>query len=161
MTDSSFRFEVRPYADPDVVALVAAVQQEYVQRYGGPDAAAVDAGEFAPPDGIFLVGLLDGQPVATGGWRAIDDDTVEIKRMYVVPPARGRGLARRMLAELEQRAAAAGRARVVLNTGSQQPEAIALYETSGYRPTTGFGHYGCTPGALFYAKELAESERAD
>jgi GNAT superfamily N-acetyltransferase len=103
------------------------------------------------------VGRLDGVYVATGGWRRIDygtDDTVEIKRMYVVPGARGRGLSRRMLAELESTAAAAGARRVVLNTGDKQPEAIALYESSGYRSTDGFGHYACTPGAVFYGKVL-------
>jgi GNAT superfamily N-acetyltransferase len=149
------RIEARPYDDPDVVRLVAEVQQEYVVRYGGPDAALVDASEFAPPAGIFLVALLDATPVATGGWRCIDEQSVEIKRMYVVPSARGKGLARRMLAELEERAAVAGAARAVLSTGYEQPEAIALYESSGYHPAPPFGHYAGTPGALFYAKTLA------
>ncbi len=149
-----FLIEARPYDDPDVGRLVAQVQAEYVVRYGGPDRAAVEPGEFTPPNGAFLVGLLDGDPVATGAWRHIDDATAEIKRMYVAPRARGRGLARAILAELESRAAAAGHARMVLNTGRAQPEAIALYESSGYLPVPGFGHYACTPGALFYGKAL-------
>jgi GNAT superfamily N-acetyltransferase len=146
--------EVRPYDDPDVVRLVAEVQAEYVVRYGGPDAAAVDLDEFAPPRGLFLVGLLGGVASVTGGWRLTEPGAAEIKRMYVVPAARGRGLARRMLAELEARAAAAGAARVGLNTGPAQPEAIALYESSGYEPVAPFGHYAATPGALFYGKVL-------
>jgi GNAT superfamily N-acetyltransferase len=155
-----FRIEPRAYDDPDVVRLVAAVQAEYVARYGGPDAAAVEPGEFAPPAGLFLVGILDGEPVVTGGWRRIDDGTVEVKRMYVLDAARRRGLARLMLAELEATALAAGAQRVELNTGNQQPEAIALYESSGYLPTEGFGHYACTPGAVFYGKTLvAEAKR--
>ncbi|MCU1659535.1 MAG: GCN5-related N-acetyltransferase [Pseudonocardiales bacterium] len=148
------RFEARPYDDPDVQRLVAAVQREYVRRYGGPDAAAVATDEFAPPAGLFLVGLLDGVPTATGGWRFISDDTVEIKRMYVLESARRRGIARRMLAELEATAWSSGARRVVLNTGDQQPEAIALYDSAGFEAIEGFGHYACAPGALFYGKAL-------
>jgi GNAT superfamily N-acetyltransferase len=149
-----FRIEPRPYGAPDVTRLVAAVQAEYVVRYGGPDAAVVAPGEFEPPAGLFLVGTLDGAPVATGGWRWIEDGVAEIKRMYVVDSARRRGLARRILAELESSAGKAGAQRIVLNTGHQQPEAIALYESSGYSLSDGFGHYACTPGAVFYGKDL-------
>jgi GNAT superfamily N-acetyltransferase len=103
--------------------------------------------------GQFVIGLLDADPVACGGWRRIGPGVVEIKRMYVAERARRRGLGRAILADLERRAQHAGIRRLVLNTGPQQPEAIALYESSGYRPTDGFGHYACTPGALFYAKD--------
>lgn len=150
-----FTIEPRSYDDADVVELVAQVQAEYVVRYGGPDEAAVDLAEFAPPLGRFFVGLLDGVPAATGGWRRMHEDAVEIKRMYVVPAARGRGLARRMLAELEASAAAVGVGRVILGTGDQQPEAIALYESSGYHAVPGFGFYADTPGAVFYGKALS------
>lgn len=150
----AFTIVPRPYDDPDVVRLVAEVQQEYVVRYGGEDEAAVDLAEFGPPLGRFFVGLLDAVASVTGGWRRTGDGAAEIKRMYVVPPARGRGLARRMLAELEASAVAAGAVRVVLNTGDQQPEAIGLYESSGYHRIGGFGHYADTPGALFYGKTV-------
>lgn len=149
--------ESRAYDDADVIRLVEQVQQEYVVRYGGPDDAAVELDEFVPPRGLFLVGLVDGEPAATGGWRRIDDGVVEIKRMYVAPQARGHGFARRILAELEARAAAAGVARAVLNTGPLQPEAIALYESSGYQRVAAFGHYACYPDALFYGKSLGEA----
>jgi GNAT superfamily N-acetyltransferase len=98
---------------------------------------------------------MDGAPVAMGGWRRIDPESAEIKRMYVVRAARRLGLARRLLAELERTAALAGLARLVLNTGPEQPAAIALYESVGYEPVAGFGHYACHPGALFYGKPLA------
>ena len=149
-----FRIEARGYDDPDVARLVAAVQAEYVVRYGGPDESAVEVAEFTPPAGLFLVGILDGEPAVTGGWRRLADGVVEIKRMYVGVTARRRGLARLMLAELEASARAAGARRIVLNTGDQQPEAIALYESSGYLPTAGFGRYAHTPGAMFYGREL-------
>lgn len=155
----TFVIEPRGYEDPDVVRLVAEVQQEYVRIYGGPDAAAVDPAEFSPPIGLFLVGLLDGVAVAIGGWRRIDEpgfaEAAEIKRMYVSVDARRRGLARRILAELERTAAAAGIDRLILNTGPVQPEAVALYESSGYTPVPRFGHYACHENALFYGKRLS------
>jgi GNAT superfamily N-acetyltransferase len=154
-----FGIEARPYGDPDVARMVEQVQAEYVARYGGPDAAAVDPGEFDPPGGLFLVGLLDGVPVATGGWRRLSDGRAEIKRMYVMPTARRRGLAARMLAELENSAAAAGVTEMVLNTGPAQPEAVALYRKSGYEPVPAFGHYACHRQALFFGKRLHETAR--
>ncbi len=86
-------------------------------------------------------------PVATGAWRRSTVEalgtsvTAEIKRMYVVPAAQRQGHARRMLAHLEVTAAAAGFEALVLETGLQQPEAIALYLSSGYEPVPGFGYY--------------------
>jgi len=152
--------EARPYDDADVARLVEEVQAEYVARYGGPDETAVDPVEFSPPAGLFLVGLLDGVPVASGGWRRQSADQAEIKRMYVSASVRRRGLARRMLEALEQTAAEAGITRIVLNTGLAQPEAIALYEQSGYTPVPGFGHYACHPNALFYGKKISWEPRA-
>lgn len=142
--------EIRPlrYDHPDAVRLTERVQQEYVERYGDPDVTPMDPAEFDPPAGVFLVGYLDGAPVAAGGWRTMDagpeghaDGDAEVKRMYVAPEARGRGLARRILAELEDGAAAAGRTRMVLETGTMQPEAIALYTSCGYAPVEKFGVY--------------------
>lgn len=154
MTVLGVRFEVRGYDEPEIAVLIEELQQEYVRRYGSVDAASVDPREFAPPDGLFLVCLVDGSPAAMGGWRRHEPGAVEIKRMYVRESMRRRGLARLVLSELERTAAAAGHERVVLNTGQEQPEAVALYESSGYAPTEGFGHYADAPLALFYAKDL-------
>jgi GNAT superfamily N-acetyltransferase len=155
----TFLIEQRTYADAEVVRLVAEVQEEYVRMYGGPDAAAVDPADFSPPTGLFLVGLLDGVAVASGGWRRIDEpgfgEAAEIKRMYVAADVRRRGFARRILVELERTAAAAGVDRLILNTGPVQPEAVALYESAGYTPIAAFGHYACHADALFYGKRLS------
>jgi ribosomal protein S18 acetylase RimI-like enzyme len=75
--------------------------------------------------------------------------------MYVSPSARGQGLARRVLAELERTAAAAGLTGLVLNTGPQQPEAVRLYKSAGYVDVPAFGHYAAYPQALFFGKQLA------
>jgi GNAT superfamily N-acetyltransferase len=154
-----FIIEPRPYSDPDARLLVAQVQAEYVTRYGGEDAAAVEVGDFDPPGGRFVVGVLDGDPVACGGWRRLAPSVAEIKRMFVADRARRRGLARAVLADLEQRATDAGLIRLVLNTGHHQPEAIALYESSGYRPVRPYGHYACSAGALFYGKDVPRIDR--
>lgn len=137
----------RSYDHPDVVALVARVQEFYVERYGGPDDDPTDPSMFEDPEGAFYVGYLDGRPVASGAWRREGVErlgsrrTAEIKRMYVVPEAQRRGLARRMLAHLEETAVAAGYEVLVLSSGKRQPEALALYRSAGYVDVDGFGHY--------------------
>lgn len=150
------------YAEPDAVRLIGEVQQEYVVRYGGGDETPLDPDHFELPEGLFAVGYLDGEPVACGGWRVREgghagllDGDAELKRMYVVPSARGRGLARRILRYLEDTAAEAGRSRVVLETGLKQPEAIALYESAGYEPIEKFGIYRDSPHNLCLARKLS------
>jgi GNAT superfamily N-acetyltransferase len=156
-------FDISPerYDAPVVTRLVDAVQAEYVLRYGAPDEGPIEVNEFAAPHGCFLVGYLDGIPVATGGLRRVDADTVELKRMYVVPEARGRGLSRVMLARLEQLARDMGARRILLETGLRQFEAVSLYETSGYARITGFGHYAGHELSRSYAKDLADDPVSD
>jgi GNAT superfamily N-acetyltransferase len=151
-----------PYDHPDVALLVSAVQREYVTRYGDEDATPVDPAHFAPPHGFFTVGYVAGEPVACGGWRARDGRSdaalrsgdAEVKRMFVHAEHRGRGYARAVLAELERTAAARGRRRAVLETGTRQPEAVALYESAGYLPVAKFGVYRHSPTSRCYAKIL-------
>ncbi|HEX6347523.1 GNAT family N-acetyltransferase [Umezawaea sp.] len=152
-----------PYDHPDAVKLIDGVQRVYVERYGDEDITPVDPAEFSAPRGYFVVGYLDGEPVACGGWRAHDEaeepllaGDAEIKRMYVVDAARGRGLARAVLADLERSAAEAGRKRLVLETGAVQPEAIALYRSSGYERMPNFGTYRDHPLSLCFRKVLGE-----
>jgi GNAT superfamily N-acetyltransferase len=149
------------YGHPDATRLIETVQQEYVARYGGPDETPVDPLTFDPPFGTFLVGYVGEEPVTMGAWRRRTDleafgTTVvaEIKRMYVVPEARGAGHARVVLAELERTAAEAGIEALVLETGLRQPEAIALYTSSGYTPIPSFGHYRESPLNRCFGKRL-------
>ncbi|SOD93035.1 GNAT family N-acetyltransferase [Blastococcus haudaquaticus] len=147
-----------PYDDPLAQYLVEAVQQEYVRRYGGRDAAVVDPAEFLPPRGAFLVAEVDGVPAGCGAWRALPSGQAEIKRVYVEPAFRRQGVARLVVAALEQGAAAAGHAEVVLNSGREQPEALTLYAELGYRPVRGYGVYACAPDAVFLGKPLSVPE---
>ena len=159
------------YDHPDAVKLSEIVLQEYAVRYGDPegDATPLDPSMFTPPRGLYLLAYdEDGQPVATGGWRSMEageenyaDGDAELKRMFVVAEARGQGLARRILAALEEDAREAGRTRMVLETGIEQPEAIALYSSSGYGPVLEkFGHYRFHKESRCFSKPLRRHERA-
>jgi ribosomal protein S18 acetylase RimI-like enzyme len=117
---------------------------------------------FDPPRGSFYIGYLNQRPVVSGAWRRREDvtalgasQTAEIKRMYVAPDARGRGLARRMLAHLESTATEAGAEVAILETGLAQPEAIALYESSGYVEVPKFGFYCHAELSRCYGKRLS------
>ena len=155
------------YDDPDSVRFVEAVQEFYRERYGGADRTPVDPAEFAPPRGLFLLGSLGGVPVCCGGWRrrgtgdigpydvgVLAPGDAEVKRMWVDPAHRRRGLARRMLAELERTAAVAGCRRAVLETGDRQPEATAFYQRLGYREMPRFGVYREEPGSRCFLRDL-------
>ncbi|HET6212324.1 MAG TPA: GNAT family N-acetyltransferase [Micromonosporaceae bacterium] len=154
MTD----LEIRPmrYGAAVVQALVEDAMADLTQRYGSGDETRIDAMDFDPPDGAFLVAYSAGQPVACGGWRSRDDDAglAEIKRMYTRPQARGRGIARAVLTALEDSARDAGRGRMILETGERQPEAISLYRTAGYQRIANFGHYRDEPDCLSFGKDL-------
>jgi GNAT superfamily N-acetyltransferase len=143
------------YDDPVAAALIEAVQQEYELRYGGRDATPLSPAEFSPPLGLFLVGRVAGEPVACGGWRVVEPGLGEIKRMYVVHAHRRHGLSRLVLAELERTAVAAGLCRLRLETGWAQPEALALYESSGYTAIEKFGVYRDEAGSHCYGKTLS------
>ncbi|RFU19473.1 GNAT family N-acetyltransferase [Geodermatophilus marinus] len=148
------RLRAVPYDDPVARRLVAAVQQEYVTRYGGPDEATVDPAEFEPPAGLFLVAEVGDRPAGCGAWRVHAPGVVEVKRVFVAPGFRRRGLAQVLMAELEASAARAGHRAVVLNSGNRQPEALALYAALGYGPVPGYGVYAESPGAVFLGREL-------
>jgi GNAT superfamily N-acetyltransferase len=154
------RFRATFYDSPVARALVAAVQQEYVTRYGGPDEAVVDPAEFVPPKGLFLVAEVDGEPEGCGAWRVHSPGVVEVKRVYVAPSARRLGLAGLLMDALESSAALAGHRSVVLNSGDRQPEALALYAGRGYRAVPGYGIYADSPGAVFLGKHLTSEEQS-
>jgi ribosomal protein S18 acetylase RimI-like enzyme len=157
----TLRIEGVAITDAAAQALIEEVQAEYVERYGGPDDTPLDPEMFEKPSGAFFVGYLGDVPVAMGGWRSRPDVprlggscSAEIKRMYVARAGRRMGLARALLAHLERTAAEAGADTMVLETGAAQPEAIALYESSGYEPVEKFGHYAGSPLSRCYGKRL-------
>jgi GNAT superfamily N-acetyltransferase len=146
-----------PFDSPDVTALVEAQQAEMRGRYRG----VADIGPtrvaamFEPPDGVFLV-LRDGdgRTVGCGGVCRFDASRAELKRMYVVPEARGRGLGRRLLVELEERARALGYACILLETGDRQPESVGLYTSAGYERIPCYAPYSERSLSLCFEKRL-------
>ncbi len=145
-----------PFDSPDVQALCAAQQTEMHGIYGEADIGPTREGPmFIPPDGVFLVLRDDdGQAVGCGGIARFDAARGEVKRMYVVPEARGRGLGRRLLEELEAQARTLGYTSVVLETGDRQPEAIRLYESSGYERIPCYPPYDTRALSLCFEKRI-------
>ena len=148
------RFEPIPADRPPAADLIAAMVAEMATLYGPIDVPGMPSAtpaDFAPPHGTFLVGFDDdGAPVCAGGVKRLDDDAAEIKRMYVVPAARGRGLARILLGALEDAALDLGYTTVRLDTGALQPHAQALYESAGYRA---IGNFNANPVAAFWGEK--------
>jgi putative acetyltransferase len=151
------RSGAEPFDSPDVQALCAAQQAEMLGLYEGEAdiGPARDASMFVSPDGTFLVVRDDdGRAVACGGVARFDATRGELKRMYVVPHARGRGIGRRVLAELERSARELGYTSLVLETGDRQPEALGLYRSSGYEQIPCYPPYDRRVLSLCFEKRL-------
>jgi GNAT superfamily N-acetyltransferase len=130
--------------DPEVEPLLTGLRREYEARYGpgaGDSVLDVDAAEFEPPTGAFVVLLDNGTTVAGGGIRRIDEDIVEVKRMWTNPDYRRQGHAARTLRELAGLAGRLGYRTVRLETGYAQPEALALYRRLGFAEIVAYGPY--------------------
>ena len=156
-TASFVRLAPTSWDDPDVRRLADAQQAELRARYDGGSEPGT------PPSAADLTLVLvardeDGTALGCGALREIADGVGELKRMYVVPSARGRGVATVVLAALEDEARGRGWTRLRLETGPRQPEAIALYTRAGYRPIDAIGVYAGDADAgdsLFFERSLA------
>jgi len=140
----------------DVTALVEAQQAEMRALYSGEAdiGPTREAAMFVEPDGVFLVVREEGRAVACGGVCRFDGTRGELKRMYVVPEARGRGLGRLLLVELEAEAQRLGYAGIVLETGDRQPEALGLYASAGYERIPCYGIYATRALSMCFEKTL-------
>jgi GNAT superfamily N-acetyltransferase len=139
----------------DGARLARAMRAEINTIYPGRDLEGHDmprAGhaELSPPGGAFLVGSYRGRSVCCGGVKRLDAHTCELKRMYVVPDLRGRGVARRLLAALEDKARELGYTVARLDTGPAQHTARALYESAGY---ASIGNFNANPVASFWGEK--------
>jgi GNAT superfamily N-acetyltransferase len=141
---------------PVVQQLIRALNAELDARYPeeGANHFRLDPEEVADGRGAFLVAYLNDKPVGCGAVRRIESAVAEIKRMYVAPEARGRGVGRRVLLELEAQAQWLGATRLVLETGPRQPEALALYRRAGFAEIPNFGEYAGCEFSVCMAKEL-------
>jgi GNAT superfamily N-acetyltransferase len=144
---------IEPASTPAESALIAALDHDILRRYPGEPVNGIDAPEFERSGGVFAVGYVDGTPAACGAFRPWGD-AAEVKRMFVAPEFRGRGLARKMLQFLEAEATRRGYTRAVLETGTGQPEAIGLYTSAGWQPIAVFGPYVGSPISTCFEKRL-------
>ncbi|MER5409106.1 GNAT family N-acetyltransferase [Streptomyces sp. NPDC002769] len=153
------------YTSSEAAVLVEAAASEEAARYrdqlahlGGENAPGLrnDPSDFVPPWGAFFVAFLDGQPVGCGGWTTFRPGLAlgELKKIYVTPAARKRGVARHLVAAAEDSARAHGRSRLLLEAGTQQPEALALYKTCGYQRVENYGWFRNLPEVRSYARDL-------
>jgi putative acetyltransferase len=115
--------------------------------------------DLEPPRRTFRLAVVDGEPVGWGGVRVLEPGVGEIKRMYVAPAARRRGVGRALLAGLEGAARDLGCTALRLETGLHQPEAIALYEQEGYRRIPDYGHWAGEPLTVCFEKPLEDLNR--
>jgi GNAT superfamily N-acetyltransferase len=129
--------------DPVSLMLIEALNAELARLYPEPGANhfRLNPEETAQGRGAFLVLYRSDTPVACGALRLLDAETAELKRMYVVPGERGKGLGRRLVAELEAEARDLGARRLVLETGVRQLAALALYRATGFQPIPLYGEY--------------------
>lgn len=141
--------------DADGGRLAQAMRDEIAIMYEGLDLDGdrmprAGAAELSPPGGAFVVGYRDGVPVCCGGVKRLDDERCEIKKMYVVPELRGRGVARALLRELEDTARRLGYPIARLDTGPKQGNAEGLYRDEGYREVPDFNG---NPVAVFWGEK--------
>ena len=143
--------ESRPALDAELSALVMAQQRELREADGG-----LDGQVFLPhDDAAYLAVVVGGRVVACGAWQALEPGVAEIKRMYVRPAHRGRGIARQLIVALEEEVLAADRPIVRLETGTYLPAAISLYRSAGYLPIPVYGEYVGNPFSVCFEKRLA------
>jgi GNAT superfamily N-acetyltransferase len=141
--------------DPRARLLETRLVDEMVRRYGGTGPSPIPVEHFAAPEGCFVVAQRGDDPVGCGGFRFLRSGIAEIKRMYVDVAARRRGLGRLILADLEKRARSAGYTQTWLETGTEQPEAIALYTAAGYRPMEPYGEFRYDARSRCFYRSLA------
>ncbi len=159
--------EIRPvkYGSVDAARLIEAANIDLANRYrdqladlGGPNTSGLqnEPSKFMPPHGSFFVAFLNRRPVGCGGWVSYgtSGEVAELKKLYVIPEARKRAIARRLLKATENSARDHGRLRMILEVGTSQPEALALYESCGYEIIENYGYFRDIPECRCYARKL-------
>ena len=142
-------------SDPRLAALIADLDRDLQSRYGAVQALYAPHNAVKDETQPFVIAVDGGgTAIACGSFRPHDDGAVEIKRMFVAPAARRRGVARAVIAELEAWARERGFTAAILETGDRQAEAIALYERCGYTRIPAFGPYVGLPASVCMRKTL-------
>ena len=145
-------------ASPDASRLIAALNAELAKMFPEPGAThfSLSASQVADGDGAFLIAYIGDEAVACGAVRRLDETTAELKRMYVDPSVRGRGIGRALVEALEREALHLGATRIVLETGTRLASAIRLYERAGYTRIPLYGEYVSSPDtSVCFGKSLS------
>lgn len=156
MDGIDLELRVESPASPDAQALIAALDADLAQNYPSDVIFGLHEEDYDPAHMVFLVGRIDGRPVACGALRSLDAGTGEVKRMYVAPDLRRRGLSRLLLAEVEAVAVRRGHRRLRLETGNLSPASVALYRSSGFREIPPYGEYAGNAYSVCFEKELGQ-----
>lgn len=156
MAGNELQIEPSTLDAPEALPLCAALDAESQARYPFDLSRhfRVSPEEFAAERGAFLLARIDGKAVGCGGVRLLDPETAELKRMYVAPSARGKGIARALLAALEHEARVRGATQIILETGNKQVEALALYRREGYTDIPRYEPYVDATHSVCLAKQL-------
>jgi putative acetyltransferase len=154
--DLSLSISAEPFDSGDAKRLIAALDAGLAELYPpeqrfGPN---LKAHHLEGGRGTFLVARDSGRAVGCGAIRLLDATTAEVKRMYVEPNQRGRGVGRAVLASLESAAMQLGARRLVLETGTHSPEALALYGRAGFTQIDCWGEYATSPTSVCLEKKL-------
>ena len=145
-------------ATPEAAELIAALDRDLNQRYPGLEVHGIDVANFREAGGVFLIGRVSDVAVACGALRPMNEDgVVEVKRMFVRDTHRGLGLGRAVLAALEEIAVRRGYRIIRLETGGNQPEAIALYQSAGYHSIPCYGAHVADPLSRCFEKQPAST----
>ncbi|GAB4448033.1 MAG: GNAT family N-acetyltransferase [Anaerolineae bacterium] len=145
---------VNPLHSADALELIRELDEYLLKLYPSENVYILDLSSLSAKNGLFLVGYLAGRPVACGAVVKLAAGVGEIKRLYVRPEARGQGLAKRMMARLEDEARQMGLPTLRLESGNRQPESLALYLRLGYRRIPNFGEYIGDPHSVCMEKTL-------
>lgn len=146
---------LEPAAQPEVQALIEQLDAYQRPLYPAESHHGIDIDALSRPNVLFAVARGDAGEAIGCGALVVGAEYAELKRMYTLPGHRGRGVARAVLALLEDSAHRRGSTRFVLETGYLQPEAIAFYERAGYRRRSPFGDYVDDPNSVFMEKSSA------
>src|SRR5262245_19441400 len=139
--------------------LIRQLDKDLLRRYPGLKAVhGLHPQDVVDPNFTFVIARVDGSAVGCGALRGLEPGIGEVKRMFVVPEFRGRGIARQILEALESRARDLGYASVWLETGIGQPEAIGLYKSAGYHDFAGWGEYIGKPFSVCFQRRLTTTK---
>lgn len=145
-------------ADPDFQSLIKQLDADLRLR-NGDEMDIYDRHNIIAPIDTVVIAYIDKEPAACGCFKKYNDATVEIKRMFVAPPARGKGISRNILDELEAWATTLGFTNVILETGGRQVEALGLYRRAGYTPIPNYPPYQDMEDSYCFRKELKKHSK--